>query len=495
MRSKTWLTGYFCIVMVLLCAIGGVVCYIDPYFHYHYPHTDQCYYALANQRQQNDGITKHFDYNAVITGTSMTEQFRTSEADVLFGVESIKVPYAGATYKEINDNLRIALRYHPELTMVIRGLDMSQFFGDRDLMRADIDYPTWLYNENPFDDVKYLFSRDTMIEIYKMLAQTLRGTPPGITSFDEYSYWQDYYVFGINAVCPNGVHPDAAQKTQAHLTSEEKLMIQENIYANVTSLAEEYPDVTFYYFFPPYSAIWWKERAESGEVYHWMEAEQYIIELILECNNIRLYSFNNRTDITTDLNHYKDAGHYGSWINSLMLRWMHDGEYLLKKENYMDYLEEERAFYTGFDYESLNGQEDYECDEYAAALLNQELCGVKPLELSALGADASNEDVSPERLSIFVQDMDDYKYLVFYGRNTGTEQISVQVCDAQGGIAAELTAADLSYLDEEWHQYLLDISNITGDATICFGGRLAYGEGVADGEISPNAVWRDAWLY
>lgn len=102
-----------------------------------------------------------------------------------------------------------------------------------------------------------------------------------------------------------------------------------------------------------------------------IEAEQYIIELLLECDNVRLYSFNNRTDITTDLNHYKDAGHYASWINSLMLGWMYNGEGLLTWENYKDYLEEELLFYTTFDYESLNGQIDYEEDDYAAILLNE----------------------------------------------------------------------------------------------------------------------------
>lgn len=370
MRSKTWLTGYFCIVIASLCLIGVVVYDIDPCFHYHSPHTEKYYYRLTDQRQQNDGIVKHFDYNAIITGTSMTEQFKTSEVDALFNVNSIKVPFSGASYKEVSDNLRIALQYHPKLKMVIRGLDMNLFFDNHDAMKYELEeYPSYLYNENVFDDVNYLFNRDTLIEIYQLLAENLRGTVPGITSFDEYSVWQDSYTFGINTVCPGEIHPERSERMQVHLTDEEKQVIRENICANVTSLAEEYPEVIFYYFFPPYSAVWWAEQVESGVVYRQIEAEQYIIELMLKYDNIRLYSFNNRTDITTDLNHYKDAGHYASWINSLMLRWMYDGEYLLTKGNYLDYLKEEREFYTGFDYESLNGQEDYECDEDASELL------------------------------------------------------------------------------------------------------------------------------
>ena len=47
---------------------------------------------------------KHFDYDAIITGTSMTENFLSSEFDSLFGVNSVKTTFSGASYKEINQN-------------------------------------------------------------------------------------------------------------------------------------------------------------------------------------------------------------------------------------------------------------------------------------------------------------------------------------------------------------------------------------------------------
>ncbi len=373
MKTKNWLAGWLCIVTVLLGVIGAVVYYMDPYMHYHAPCTDRFYYKLENQRYQNDGIIRNFDYDAVITGTSMTEQFRTSETDALFGTESVKVPYSGASYKEVNDSLERAFRRQPGLRLVIRGLDMNRFFDSCEAMEYErAEYPVYLYNENPFDDVKYLFNRDVAVMVYQMFARAIQGVSPGLTSFDEYCMWQEGYVFGINSLYPDGLHYQGAGKVHAHLTSEEKLRIEENIRMNVTSLAERYPEVTFCYFFPPYSAVWWMGLAEAGEVYHQVEAEQYVIELLLEYDNIRLFSFNNRIDITTDLNHYKDPAHYASWINSLILRLMYEGECLLTKENYLDYLDQELQFYTTFDYESLNEQEDYAHDEDAAAILNQE---------------------------------------------------------------------------------------------------------------------------
>lgn len=130
---------------------------IDPYMHYHKPDTEGYFYSLNNQRSQNDGITKHFEYDALITGTSMTENFKTSEMDALFACNSIKVPYSGGSYKEINDNLKVAVENNPNLKMVVRGLDMGRFLDDKDVMRYDLGtYPTYLYDSNPLNDVQYI---------------------------------------------------------------------------------------------------------------------------------------------------------------------------------------------------------------------------------------------------------------------------------------------------------------------------------------------------
>lgn len=190
-------------------------------------------------------------------------------------------------------------------------------------------------------------------------------------------------LFGIKTVCPNGIS-EITKGEPIHLSDAEKETIAGNISQNVTSLAKENPEITFYYFFTPYSVIWWKDQVSSGSIYKQIEAEEYIIKMILECDNIKLFSFNNRTDITCDLNNYKDFVHYGQWINSLILRWMHDGEYQITKDNYKSYLEDEFNNYFDMDYYSLNEQSDYESDFYAAALLNQEFTEAQPIDLLAV---------------------------------------------------------------------------------------------------------------
>ena len=115
-----------------------------------------------------------------------------------------------------------------------------------------------------------------------------------------------------------------------------------------------------------------------------------MIEEILSHGNIYLFSFNDCPEITADLNNYKDTVHYGTWINSLILKWMRDGEHQLTEENYLDYLQRERDFYTSFDYSTMNTQEDYEYSFYAAALLNEEVTG------SSLSICSAPEPICPD---------------------------------------------------------------------------------------------------
>ena len=115
------------------------------------------------QRYQNDGIVKNFDYDAMIVGTSMTENFLASEFDELFNVNSIKVPLEGASYKEIDQLIKKAANSNDDLKIVIRGLDYSYFFWDKDVMSYD-NYPTYLYNNNIFDDVNYIFNKEIIVK-------------------------------------------------------------------------------------------------------------------------------------------------------------------------------------------------------------------------------------------------------------------------------------------------------------------------------------------
>lgn len=352
-KSKKWLIAALALALVILTACAGIIIYVDPYFHYHAP-ISGLYYELDNERSQNDGIIKHFKYDGMIIGTSMAENFKTSEAEELFGGTFIKVPFAGGTYKEQNDNIANAIEANPNLKTVIRPLDYAYLMDDPDRVRDDLgSYPDYLYDSNPFNDVNYIFNKDILFNIcLPMLQHTNSDKKSGITSFDDYANWMDEVEFGADVVLGDRTEYKSPESIQPFV-DEVKEMVEVNITQNVTDLAKANPDVDFYYYLTPYSIAWWGSQVELGNANRWIEAEKYAIELMLECDNIHLYSFNNEFDITTNLDNYSDECHHGEWINTQILAWIYSGTDELTAENYEDYIAVEKDFYLNYDYNSL----------------------------------------------------------------------------------------------------------------------------------------------
>ena len=365
MKSKLWWCVNALILIGSLLLIMICVYRIDPFFHYRKPLTDKYFYKLDTPRAQNNGIIKNFDYEGLITGSSTSEDFKTSEMDSLFGIKSIKVIYLGGRFKEIGDNVSLALENNEQLKCVVRGVDMAFSFDDSNKENPYTHVYDYLYDDNYLNDIQYLLDVGVIKRTCSMIVKRVMGKSGGITPFDQYTNLNKDYIFGAKQFNINITR----NSEYVHLTDEDKMIISENIRNNVADIAGQYPDVDFYYFFPPYSATWWNGQMSNGNIYRMIVAEEYIIELLLQHDNIHLYSFNNITDITTDLNNYFDDIHYGEWVYSFILKAMYDGEYKLTKENYKEYIAQELEFYTTYDYEQLKYQEDYEDDYKAAELL------------------------------------------------------------------------------------------------------------------------------
>lgn len=345
MKSKHWnflvLGGsLFCLLLIAAFTI-----IIDPFFHYHKP-LDSLEYPLNNERYQNDGIARHFEYDALITGTSMTQNFKPSEFDALFHCKTIKVPYSGASYKEIHDNLERAISYNPDLKYVVRSLD-THFINYPATQNEYTDLPEYLYDNNPLNDVKYLLNKEVMLKTIAVLNYTRAGkqTP----TFDEYSNWNSYNTFGKDAVLQTVTLSQSSQEPMV-LTDADYATIEENIRKNVLNQAWENPDIDFYVFYPPYSIYYYKNFIDTNQWEAQIATEKYATKLLLEAENIHLFSFSTNTELCTNLDNYMDTLHYGEWINSYILECMHSGEYRLTKENYIEYYDTLYDLYKNYDY-------------------------------------------------------------------------------------------------------------------------------------------------
>lgn len=298
------------IIGILAAAAAAVLIFIlsifaiDPMFHYHAP-LKFLSYPLVNERYQNNGIVKHFDYDSVITGTSMTENFKTSEAQKLFGSDFIKVAFSGGGYTEIGDNLKAAYDSGHEIKYVIWGLDYDKMiYGKNYRYTEKGDFPDYLYNDSSLDDIKYFFDP----VVVKLAGSVVKSTVTGraATSFDVYENWSAGYEYGRDEVIKSCELNASASKMQ-QLTDADRAVVTENL----------------------------------------------ITKELLKYDNVRLYSFRGNSELICNLDNYKDAKHYGEWVNSQMLQWMKNDEYRITEENLAEYEKNADDLIKSYDYDQL----------------------------------------------------------------------------------------------------------------------------------------------
>lgn len=348
MNGKKWGLLTLALTLALLAALGGLNALVDPLFHYHAP-VEGLSYELLNTRQRylNDGISKHFDYNAIITGTSMQENSSTELCDELFGVKSVKVPYEGASFREVDENLRRVLENRDDVRLVFRTLDYFIAVNDKDDMLYDPDtFPYYLYDSDPFNDTKYLFNKAILFDD---TLHTLRRTAQGLPSdgIDDYSRMSPL-LFG--AELPEGVVREAAESR--HYASKELLaMVAGNVEQNICRTAEENPDVEFYLFFPPYSVVHWDIQRAAGLVDEQIDVAQKTAELLVGLKNVHLFCFDHIPEIICDLERYMPDGcHYDDCISDMLYEYMAAGEHRLTEENYVEYFDSLRLFIRETDF-------------------------------------------------------------------------------------------------------------------------------------------------
>lgn len=345
MKAKQWniLVIGGAVFILLFLALSTIL--IDPFLHYHEP-LSFLEYPLKDERYQNDGIARHYQYDSIITGTSMSQNFKCSEFDALWDAKSVKIAYSGATFHELNENLKRAFSYQSDIRYVVCSLD-----GSRINIPAWQDeytgYPEYLYDENFFNDVSYLLNKEVVPKTLAVINYTRAGevTPDR----DMYGNWSQYASFGPEAVLKDFT-PLPISDEEILITEEDVKTITENITQNFLKTALEHPDTEFYFFFPPYSICYWDSLVRSKQIGIQLEAQKLATCLLLTAENVHVYDFSSRIDIISNLDNYTDTIHYSDSINSEILKCMRNGKQELTLESVEVFYEEILMLYKEFDY-------------------------------------------------------------------------------------------------------------------------------------------------
>lgn len=347
-KQKRWFWNTFCGTAVILILILCVMVIADPYFHYHGMISGMSY-RIYNERYINDGILSNFKYDAIITGTSMNQNFKTSQMDRLWGTNAVKTPFSGAGFKEIKDNLEKAFQSNNKIRYVLWGIDYNGLLRDADYIAYE-EYPEYLYDKKILNDVSYIWNKEILVSgLLTNILMTLKKEPT--TTFDEYASWD--VGRGWEFIKQTYHRESEILPMETELSEEEKGIMEENLYKNIISLAKKNPETTFVLFYTPYSILYWDEIYRDGTLVKQLLAEKHATELLLQCDNIELYSFFDKTDLICNLENYRDGLHYVKEINEMILAWITEGVGRVTKDNYQDLIQKEYNFYLNYNYDHL----------------------------------------------------------------------------------------------------------------------------------------------
>jgi len=351
---KKWGLCAVILLVVLVMGMALLTYIVDPYFHYHGP-VKGISYRLYEQQYINDGIARHFEYDTIIIGNSLSENMQPSQVDELFDCKSIKIPYSGAGYNELWRKIERALEYNDDVKKVFVVVDMEDAAKDKDYVRYT-NYPEYLYDDDLWNDAQYLWNKDIFYRgtIYNLL-MTITGKES--TTFDEYSVKRG--ETGVDIVLPMAKEIPLTPPESIEYTDKDEGMVRDNINENIISVVKKYPDVEFILIYAPYSIVKWARFYANGEMDYQLKSVHTAIENLVEQENITLYSFQDDFELIGNLDQYLDTIHYTTEVCEYMMEQIAKGKEVISKDNYTEYLRTITDYYMQYDYYNLKNSYGY----------------------------------------------------------------------------------------------------------------------------------------
>ena len=323
-RVKRWTLGTLLALGSVLLLSAGLVYIVDPFEHYR---AATFYMPLYdNQLYCNSGIARHYDYDAVLLGSSMVENTKASDLDAGFGVNAVKLPFKGGYPYNYARAMDIAFDTHT-LASVFYCLDITSYTMPFD--RPSNPLPEYLWNGAGLDDVYYLLNARVLVdEIGKTLLYNVKGNLPQQPRDAMYA-WSEMTFSRESALASYDFRSYQFEMKAPDYFAERVL---QNWQLHLEPYIDAHPETTFYVYFPPYSAIYWVLQHDAGNLESQLWAREQLAQRLLACPNVRLFDFSARAEWIFDLNRYTDYSHHDPRMNEETVRAMASGECAVTEE-------------------------------------------------------------------------------------------------------------------------------------------------------------------
>lgn len=325
---RRWLAATLAATAILLLGIATYVVVVDPFMHFHKP-----WFGLGQvswkESYLNPGLAKHWDYDAVVVGGSYVQNTKVSTVDATLGVRSIKLTSAGGTPANLGRLLGLALSSDKEVKTVIVAIPVTKFTSP-DVSALRNELPEFLYDDNPLNDVSYLFNWEVLAPSVETMAKGILrgGTRTQQEWLDEaYSWWPRYRTKNGKAYILKHYTPRAprSERPAGLYLSAARAQFDTHLRPAI----EAHPQTTFRFFFPPFSRLLWRDLEDAGTLRAHLEVKRWLCEQLLAYPQVEVHDFMRLEQFMSDLDNYKDRTHFLPPVTEYLTKTLSTGQHRL----------------------------------------------------------------------------------------------------------------------------------------------------------------------
>ena len=314
LEPKKFVCCFICIFLVSLIICAAVVIWIDPYMRYHRSGAAGLKHVYHPSEALIPGVMRYYEYDTVLFGSSVTQNFNINEINEILNCRSIKATSAGLDSESLDKYLDTTIRLRGKnLKRCVIGVDLFCFSQNARPRWKDYYY---LYSDD-FIIPEYFYSIDTAKAIGEMIVSNLRrdSDPVAEHQMDETKmfsnkpgllYGKKHLEYGVMQL----------RDSRVPLGDESVANFEKHLYRHIRNN----PDIRFDIFLPPYSIYFWCYQQEINELDKLLEFRERFAEGLLKFPNVVLHDFHSDFSICCNLENYKDVTHYSPQINTLILQ-------------------------------------------------------------------------------------------------------------------------------------------------------------------------------
>lgn len=309
------------VILMLLPAIVVVV--LDPFYHYHAP-LPGLKAVLNDKEYQCVGTLDHFSYDSLLVGSSVAENFNNRWFEQAYDIKLLKAIRAAGSTADLVYYVNRAYK-NQNLKYIFYSLDLSALYSQVETSFVRTGQPMYLYNQNPFDDVIYLWNKDVLFKKIPLeIANSFRE------SYDEgMSYnWAQWKTFGREKAMTAYTPQEFPEEDRGAFADEELLVKNVDM---IEAVVAAHPETEFVFYFPPYSLLWWDEAYRSGNLERNLYGREYVVKKLLNYSNVKFYDFQGEEATICNLDYYMDTLHFSPEITKDIFDKIKE-EYLLKND-------------------------------------------------------------------------------------------------------------------------------------------------------------------